>query len=169
MSEHSYRGDESYRGNDKNSSYRTGKEIEKIYDKINENERRSGLQKLRMRAVCRHTQDANNPSLVPHKNPDGTTTWYCRRCREKIDLRTISDAKIDEAIATITDMCNFIKIMSRPKKDDRLVAEIVSDVQYKLNAFIKGAYKSAVEGSKRKKGSDNKYRSKAGTAFYVTD
>lgn len=149
---------------------RNNKDISKIYNEIVKDERRSSSRRLRLRAACVHpSQSADNANLIPKKQDDGTILWICRLCGEKMDLRIIPDERLKNAIQTITDACNFIKIMSsNSEKDVRLVDEVISDVQYKINAFIGDAYKAAKNsGMKRNQmRREGGYRS-GGNSYWV--
>jgi RNase P subunit RPR2 len=131
--------------------------ISKYVEKIATIEKGLSHRHLRARALCTHTKEPMNPALSFREDAEaGKMIWTCRICGQKIDLTRISDAKLEDAIATINQACDLIKIMSTGnEKDTKLVEEVIADIQMKTNAYLMEAYKAALNSSNKRSNRSN--------------
>lgn len=138
---------------DKKRKFRNGNNnIAKYYQEISGAEKVIGHRKLKARALCTHTKAPLVPDLSA-RDEGGKLVWYCRICGEKVDLNRISDDKLNDAIDTVCQACNTIKMMSgTSEKDRKICEEVAADVQLKLHAYLLQAYKSSLNnGGKQNK------------------
>lgn len=140
----------------KKQKWRGNSQIAKYTEQIATAEKGLSHRKLKARALCTHTKEPFTPALS-YREENGKVVWVCKICGEKIDLNRISDEKLNEAINTINQACNTIKMMSSDSdKDKRLVEEVIADLQLKANAYLAQAYKAALNSSAKQNNRKNR-------------
>lgn len=135
-----------------NFNRQTNRDIGKMYQEINRDEKKNSHRRLKVRAMCTHTKGPMQPYLTYEtRQSDGVPIFICKNCQEKIDLRVIPDDELKKAIDTVVRACNFIKIMSTgSEKDVKLIETAISPIQMYCSAFLYDAYKAANKNKNRK-------------------
>ena len=135
---------------------RNGENIVKYNQDLVQVEKSLNHRRLKVRAMCTHALEPRVPNVERKVGPNGKVEWVCKLCGEKVSMHAIPDDRLDDAIQTVIDMGNFIKMMSMDSEHDRkIVEEVVADVQYKLLAVMKPAYKSALKSRNKGRGQGN--------------
>lgn len=126
------------------------REIAKLNAELIKEEKRGAHRRLRMQALCTHTSSPQHPNVTPKVLDNGKKIWICRNCQRKMDMTTISEEKLREAIDTIANVCDFIKISSPGSdRDQKLNEEVISELEFKATAFLMDAYKAAKKASNK--------------------
>ena len=127
-----------------------GRDITKMYTEIVKDEKKTAHRRLRLRSACPHRMD-DKPTLKPQRQPDGRVIFKCQMCGQMIDLTTIQDGDLQKAIDTIVRACDFIKMTAgTSERDRRLVEEVISEIEFMAQAFMRDAYKAARGHSTKK-------------------
>lgn len=136
------------------------REISKMNAEIVKEEKRGAHRRLRLQALCTHTKSPQHPDVVPTNpnNNGGKRLWICRHCQRKMDMSMVSEERLKEAIETIANVCDFIKISSTgSEKDQRLNEEVISEIEFKCTAFLMDAFKAAKKQSNKQSRGGNAY------------
>lgn len=130
--------------------------IAKYTNELAEAEKTISHRKLRVKALCTHTKEPRVPNLT-YREDNGKLLWVCRTCGEVIDLTRITDDDLKKAIATVSQACNMVKLMSNGSDNDRRIVEtVIADIQLKINAYLFNAYKTALNTSQKQKNRRNR-------------
>jgi len=139
--------------------------IVKANEQLSTVEKKIGHRKLKIRAMCTHTKSPMEPALT-YREEGGKIVWICKLCGDKVDLNRIPEDKLKEAINTVNQACNLVKLMSNDgERDRRLVEEIISDIQLKLNAYLVPAYNGALNSSAKQNNRRNRRNRNGGVTW----
>lgn len=130
------------------------KSIAKQFQKIKEIDKKTALSRKRLSAECLHRKNGQY-ALVRKDGRDGAPTeWHCRICGAKIELRQIDQKKLQDAVDTVYQACNMIKLTARPdvsEKDASLI-KMVSDIMFRIDAYLPSMYQAALSAKSNNKG-----------------
>lgn len=132
--------------------------MEKISKKVDD-------ETLKIQCRCyHHGKDNMSPSIIKVKaevGPDGKTTnnyiFKCTNCKKKISLKSMGDDVRRDAINTVSNMVDLIKMQLNPnKEEDAKVLVSLARFQFRLERRLESAYGVIVlgKGKKRKKTND---------------
>ena len=132
--------------------------IAKFNERVVVAEKQLNHRRLRAKALCTHTKRPMEPALA-YKEENGQLKWICKICGENVDLTRIPDEELKKAIATVSQACNLIKIMSRgTEREQKIIETVIADIQLKVNAYLYDAYKGALNMSKKAGNQNNRRR-----------
>lgn len=136
----------------RNRNYRgDNAEIAKFNTVLAEHEKKVQHKRLKAKSLCTHCSSPTNTALT-YKDENGKVVWICKICGERVDLSRINDDRLKDAIDTVSQACNLIKIMSSgSEKDQRIVHDIVAEIQFKANAYLFNLYKGSLASSAKQK------------------
>lgn len=125
--------------------------IAKFNDALIKHEKGIQHKRLRAKSLCTHCS-APTRTALSYKDKNGKTVWICKICGEEVDLNRIDDQTLKDAIETVSQACNLIKIMSSgSEKDQKIVRDIVAEIQLKVNAYLFHLYKTSLASTAKQK------------------
>lgn len=157
-----------------NRPRRDNAEISKVYQEIVSGEKKIAHRRLKVRALCTHTRSPQVPFMTykkihdPKTNTD-KTIWVCRICGQEVDLAGMDEQKLIDAINTVTNAVDFIKIMTNgSERDNKLVTDVLAEIHFRINAYLLNAYRSARNTSTKRTNDERRAGGRRTNAVWET-